>query len=323
MYCCLSCRNEVKISHSDTKGDQCTTAMDFSSTSSKKARAHSEVIPLSRVEGSSFFDRNEVKISHSDTKGDQCTTAMDFSSTSSKKARAHSGVIPLSRVEGSFFFDRLLHTKSTAYDNSAIIFCNLTEVPPLELRGLYNLGFTCYMNATLQCLFSVQTFYTDLLRQNSLLRRMPQSGLLRCFTALMSSKNQCRGEAKKLLQQKVKDALSASAVMFSGNSEQDAHEFLNHCLDQLKEDGEKLVFAGEVLQATSPGISLSKYSCPVVTNMDFQLQYKMTCTGCGDFSVRRELFTMLSISVLPGCSIQDCLDHFFKGSYPPPQEVQL
>ncbi|XP_058887303.1 ubiquitin carboxyl-terminal hydrolase 37-like [Acipenser ruthenus] len=199
-----------------------------------------------------------------------------------------------------------------AYSKSTIILCNLTEVSPLESHGLYNLGFTCYMNATLQCLFSVQTFYTDLLRQNSLLRRMPQSGLLRCFSALMSSKNQCRGEAKKLLQRRVKDAVSASAVMFSGYSEHDAQEFLNHCLVQLKEDGEKLVMAGEELQAGSPGISLSMYSCPVSTNMDFQLQYKMTCTGCGDFSVRQELFTMLSISVLPGCSIQDCLDHYFK-----------
>ncbi|MGH0117515.1 UNVERIFIED_CONTAM: hypothetical protein FKN15_038035 [Acipenser sinensis] len=134
----------------------------------------------------------------------------------------------------------------------------------------------------------------------------------RCFTALMSSKDQCRGKAKKLLQRRVKDAMSASAVMFSGYSEHDAHEFLNHCLVQLKEDGKKLVMAGEELQATSLGISLSMYSCPVITNMDFQLQYKMTCTGCGDFSVRRELFTMLSISVVPGCSIQDCLDHYFK-----------
>ncbi|RXM32080.1 Ubiquitin carboxyl-terminal hydrolase 37 [Acipenser ruthenus] len=100
-----------------------------------------------------------------------------------------------------------------------------------------------------------------------------------CFSALMSSKNQCRGEAKKLLQRRVKDAVSASAVMFSGYSEHDAQEFLNHCLVQLKEDGEKLVMAGEELQAGSPGISLSMYSCPVSTNMDFQLQYKMTCTG--------------------------------------------
>ncbi|MGH0128304.1 UNVERIFIED_CONTAM: hypothetical protein FKN15_001278 [Acipenser sinensis] len=101
----------------------------------------------------------------------------------------------------------------------------------------------------------------------------------RCFSALMSSKNKCRGEAKKLLQRRVKDAVSASAVMFSGYSEHDAQEFLNHCLVQLKEDGEKLVMAGEELQAGSPGISLSMYSCPVSTNMDFQLQYKMTCTG--------------------------------------------
>ncbi|MGH0117663.1 UNVERIFIED_CONTAM: hypothetical protein FKN15_041855 [Acipenser sinensis] len=161
-------------------------------------------------------------------------------------------------------------------------------------------------------LHTKSTAYNNIIFCN--LVKVPPLELRGCFTALMSSKDQCRGKAKKLLQRRVKDAVSASAVMFSGYSEHDAHEFLNHCLVQLKEDGKKLVMAGEELQATSLGISLSMYSCPVITNMDFQLQYKMTCTGCGDFSVRQELFTMLSISVVPGCSIQDCLDHYFKGA---------
>lgn len=63
---------------------------------------------------------------------------------------------------------------------------------------------------------------------------------------------------------------------------QDAHEFLSQCLDQLKEDMEKLnktwktePVAGE---ESSPDISATRvYTCPVITNLEFEVQHSIIC----------------------------------------------
>ena len=84
---------------------------------------------------------------------------------------------------------------------------------------------------------------------------------------------------------------------------QDAHEFLSQCLDQLKDDVEKMnkSWTNESvasssssgvcengLEATSstvkaePGeeVDTSRiYTCPVAVNMEFEVQHTITCKG--------------------------------------------
>lgn len=68
---------------------------------------------------------------------------------------------------------------------------------------------------------------------------------------------------------------------------QDAHEFLSQCLDQLKEDVEKVnksckseSMAWEEPQGTrltdEPDISRI-YTCPVTVNMEFEVLHTITC----------------------------------------------
>uniref|UniRef100_A0A3P8S300 Ubiquitin carboxyl-terminal hydrolase n=1 Tax=Amphiprion percula TaxID=161767 RepID=A0A3P8S300_AMPPE len=215
--------------------------------------------------------------------------------------------------------------------------------PQPPLQGFSNLGNTCYMNAILQSLFSLPSFSSDMLRQSIPWKKVPINALLRRFAHLMVKKDVGCPETKKDLLRKVKSAISSTAERFSGNMQNDAHEFLSQCLDQLKDDVEKMnkswtndaasssssVVSDNGQDATTmssavktePGedVDTSRiYTCPVAVNMEFEVQHTITCKGCGEVVTKREQFNDLSIDLprrkktLPLRSIQDSLDLFFR-----------
>ncbi|XP_054405822.1 ubiquitin carboxyl-terminal hydrolase 37 isoform X6 [Pongo abelii] len=192
-----------------------------------------------------------------------------------------------------------------------------------QLQGFSNLGNTCYMNAILQSLFSLQSFANDLLKQGIPWKKIPLNALIRRFAHLLVKKDICNSETKKDLLKKVKNAISATAERFSGYMQNDAHEFLSQCLDQLKEDMEKLnkTWKTEPVsgEENSPDTSATRvYTCPVITNLEFEVQHSIICKACGEIIPKREQFNDLSIDLprrkkpLPPRSIQDSLDLFFR-----------
>uniref|UniRef100_G3NDF4 Ubiquitin carboxyl-terminal hydrolase 37 n=1 Tax=Gasterosteus aculeatus aculeatus TaxID=481459 RepID=G3NDF4_GASAC len=197
--------------------------------------------------------------------------------------------------------------------------------PQPPLQGFSNLGNTCYMNAILQSLFSLPSFSSDMLRQSIPWKKLPINALLRRFAHLMVKKDVGCPETKKDLLRKVKSAISSTAERFSGNMQNDAHEFLSQCLDQLKDDVEKMNKSWTNEAAASSTSSLGDeadtsriYTCPVAVNMEFEVQHTITCKGCGEVVTKREQFNDLSIDLprrkktLPLRSIQDSLDLFFR-----------
>ncbi|XP_026128389.1 ubiquitin carboxyl-terminal hydrolase 37-like [Carassius auratus] len=200
--------------------------------------------------------------------------------------------------------------------------------PQPPLQGFSNLGNTCYMNAILQSLFSLPSFSNDLLKQGIPWKRVPINALLRRFAHLLAKKDISPPEVKKDLLRRVKNAISSTAERFSGYMQNDAHEFLSQCLDQLKEDVEKInkswknePSAGE--EPPSPRLAEEVdtsriYTCPVTVNMEFEVQHTITCKSCGEVVTKREQFNDLSIDLprrrktLPLRSIQDSLDLFFR-----------
>lgn len=214
--------------------------------------------------------------------------------------------------------------------------------PQPPLQGFSNLGNTCYMNAILQSLFSLPSFSNDMLKQGISWKKVPINALLRRFAHLMAKKDVGCPETKKDLLRKVKSAISSTAERFSGNMQNDAHEFLSQCLDQLKDDVEEMnksltneaaaassssVVGENGQEATSsatktePGeeVDTSRiYTCPVAVNMEFEVQHTIICKGCGEVVTKREQFNDLSIDLprrkktLPLRSIQDSLDLFFR-----------
>uniref|UniRef100_A0A9J8AV04 Ubiquitin carboxyl-terminal hydrolase n=1 Tax=Cyprinus carpio carpio TaxID=630221 RepID=A0A9J8AV04_CYPCA len=200
--------------------------------------------------------------------------------------------------------------------------------PQPPLQGFSNLGNTCYMNAILQSLFSLPSFSNDLLKQGIPWKRVPVNALLRRFAHLLARKDNSPPEVKKDLLRRVKNAISSTAERFSGYMQNDAHEFLSQCLDQLKEDMEKInkswknePSAGEEPQSArlAEEVDTSRiYTCPVTVNMEFEVQHTITCKSCGEVVMKREQFNDLSIDLprrkktLPLRSIQDSLDLFFR-----------
>uniref|UniRef100_A0ABM5F7M1 Ubiquitin carboxyl-terminal hydrolase n=1 Tax=Pogona vitticeps TaxID=103695 RepID=A0ABM5F7M1_9SAUR len=204
----------------------------------------------------------------------------------------------------------------------------LSTHPQQQLQGFTNLGNTCYMNAILQSLFSIQSFANDLLKQNIPWKKIPCNALIRRFTHLLHKKDVCGPDTKKELLKKVKNAISATAERFSGYMQNDAHEFLSQCLDQLKEDMEKLnkTWKNEPVSGEdssqgriSDDLSATRvYTCPVIANLEFEVQHSIVCKMCGETVTKREQFNDLSIDLprrkklLPSRSIQDSLDLFFR-----------
>ncbi|XP_003944072.1 ubiquitin carboxyl-terminal hydrolase 29 [Saimiri boliviensis] len=210
--------------------------------------------------------------------------------------------------------------------------CNEAQVPLDSLsvqlqQGFPNLGNTCYMNAILQSLFAIPSFADDLLTQDVPWEYIPFEALLMTLTQLLVLKDFCSTEIKKELLGNVKKVISAVAEIFSGDMQNDAHEFLGQCLDQLKEDMENLnaiLKTGkergdeDLSSQLHVGNAATKvFVCPVVANFEFELQLSVICKACGHAVLKVEPNNYLSINLhqdtksLP-MSIQNSLDLFFR-----------
>ncbi|KAM9669086.1 ubiquitin carboxyl-terminal hydrolase 26-like [Dama dama] len=202
----------------------------------------------------------------------------------------------------------------------------LDYYPEKLWQGLPNLGNTCYMNAVIQSLFSIPSFADDLLNRSFPWCKIPPDALSMCLAQLFVLRDIYNVNIKKRLLENVKNTISAVAETFSGNKQNDAHEFLGHYLNQMKENMQKLNTIGktevksEKENLPQPFLvgSAAKQAlfCPVITNFEFELLCSITCKGCGHVVPKTELSNYLSINLpqegqaLP-FSIQSSFDLFF------------
>ncbi|XP_003420909.1 ubiquitin carboxyl-terminal hydrolase 26 [Loxodonta africana] len=199
--------------------------------------------------------------------------------------------------------------------------------PDKQLQGFPNLGNTCYMNAVLQTLFSIPSFGDDLLYQSIPWGKVPFSGLILCLAQLLVLRNLYNIRVKEKLLLNIKRAIAAVAKIFSENIQNDAHEFLGHCLDQMKENMKTLQAVWESKcefekrnspqQAFADSAASKVLICPVTTNFEFELKCSITCKACGQVVLKREPSNYLSINLPQGAkgvpmSLQSSLDLFFE-----------
>ncbi|XP_037002241.2 LOW QUALITY PROTEIN: ubiquitin carboxyl-terminal hydrolase 26 [Artibeus jamaicensis] len=198
--------------------------------------------------------------------------------------------------------------------------------PEKLCQGLPNLGNTCYMNAVLQALFSIPPFAYDLLYQSFPWSKIPFDALSTCLSQLLVLKDIYSIKIKKKLLVSIKNAISTVAEIFSDNSQNDAHEFLGHCLDQMKENMEKLnkIWKTKIeseeedssQQASADSAVIKMLVCPIITNFEVELLRSVICEACGQVVLKAEVSNYLSINLPQGrktypLSIQSTLDVFF------------
>ncbi|XP_004401155.1 PREDICTED: ubiquitin carboxyl-terminal hydrolase 26 [Odobenus rosmarus divergens] len=194
-------------------------------------------------------------------------------------------------------------------------------------QGLPNLGNTCYMNAVLQSLFSIPSFADDLLSQDFPWGKISLGALSMYLAQLFVLKNIYNIKIKERLLVHIKKKISTVAEIFSGNIQNDAHEFLSHCLDQMKENMEKLNTIWKMkieseenssAQQVFAGTAATRVLiCPVITNFEFELLRSIICQACGQVVLKTEVSNYLSINLPQGTkalplSIQSAFDLFFR-----------
>ncbi|KAL7885514.1 hypothetical protein AOLI_G00058090 [Acnodon oligacanthus] len=177
---------------------------------------------------------------------------------------------------------------------------SLIRKQQLMNRGLMNLGNSCYMNASLQCLFHAESFCTQLSSQLSNQIHNPSAQLIRCFTDFWWMRESADWRMKASLLMELIEAAAATNPDFSADIQNDAHEFLFHVLGQMQQTGQMLSWKGGVA-----------YECPVQANFGFQLTSIITCGGCGTQRSSEVDFNHLALALSAQGSVKDCLRLFF------------
>lgn len=188
----------------------------------------------------------------------------------------------------------------------------------LKREGFPNLGNTCYMNSILQSVFGIPTFAKDLLTQGIPWEKVSYDDLIMPLSQLLVLKDIRDIEIKGELLTSVKKSISTVADTFSGNEQNDAHEFLSLCLDQLKLNMEKVnaMWDTDDRNACAGPANPKRFVCPVGANFEFELHSSIVCEGCGEATLKTEVSNYLSIDLHHGTkthplSIQKSFDLFF------------
>uniref|UniRef100_UPI003AACF652 ubiquitin carboxyl-terminal hydrolase 37-like n=1 Tax=Centroberyx gerrardi TaxID=166262 RepID=UPI003AACF652 len=170
--------------------------------------------------------------------------------------------------------------------------------------GLPNIGNTCFLNATLQALYSLPSFCADIMGQEALWSPKTKTSLKlqRYFGELYKARQgQSSYHGKRRLLRSVKSSLAVYNEEYKEGFQQDAHEFLMLFLMGMK-------MQGETQQGTS---TTPDYVCPTL-NFEFKLQCVRTCSSCGNKVYQEEEHNNLSLD-LSSC-LTDSLALYFKAS---------
>ncbi|EFC44316.1 predicted protein, partial [Naegleria gruberi] len=106
--------------------------------------------------------------------------------------------------------------------------------------GLKNIGNTCFMNSTLQCLCSIQPIRDYFLSQFKI-NPKKEGNLATQFSALLRSLTSVDDLYTPVNPIDFKRTLNQYTSLFRGNDQQDSQEFLRYVLDGLSEDTNRIV----------------------------------------------------------------------------------
>ncbi|XP_049418110.1 ubiquitin carboxyl-terminal hydrolase 37-like isoform X2 [Epinephelus fuscoguttatus] len=175
---------------------------------------------------------------------------------------------------------------------------------PIDCFGFPNIGQTCYMNASLQSILTLEDFIGGISLMEHVWSSVPEAHLMRSLMDVRDVHSSIDTQVKIPFLQFFKDVVSAQAPDFWDTLQKDAHEFLTAVLEQMR----GLV---PLLQETAAVVG-THYTCPVEDHLVITMENTRTCKSCGAQSVRQEEFTNLSLDLLPGGSVEEMLQEYLK-----------
>ncbi|GAC93630.1 ubiquitin C-terminal hydrolase [Pseudozyma hubeiensis SY62] len=208
----------------------------------------------------------------------------------------------------------------------------------IGLTGLKNLGNSCYMNSTLQCLSAtipLARFLLDGSYKQAINRTNPLGTQGQLATALAGLIHVMWGEKYAFVSPVTfREAMARFAPSFRGYDQHDSQEFLAILLDGLHEDlnyvqtrppaiemteereRELETLPQQVASVKEWKIYRMRNDSLVVDWFQGQFRNKLTCLTCGKTSTTYEAFTYLSLPVVGGkggkVGLEQCLDAFVR-----------
>ncbi|KAF8507957.1 hypothetical protein BU17DRAFT_56970 [Hysterangium stoloniferum] len=207
----------------------------------------------------------------------------------------------------------------------------------IGISGLKNLGNTCYMNATIQCLsatFPFSRFFTDGRWKNAVNMVNPlgsKGNMARAFATLLH--DIWHGDLPYLSPNGFRKSICTFAPQFSGSDQHDSQEFLSFLLDGLHEDLNRVLhkvhidttpdhearlelMPQQVASEQEWKIYRMRNDSIVVDYFQGQFRNRLQCLTCHKTSTTYNPFMYLSLPLPSGrtakTSLEQCLDAFVK-----------
>ncbi|VVC25104.1 Hypothetical protein CINCED_3A014822 [Cinara cedri] len=191
------------------------------------------------------------------------------------------------------------------------------------LRGLLNLGNTCYMNSILQCLSSTEDLvkyfinvYNEFINHESRTKGLVARELSNVIKNLWTTSD------RSFLCHKFKETIGEFKDMFKHYDQQDSHEFLTILLDWLHDDLNEPVDNRIILGASKETGEedwghWTKTNNSIIQQLFYgQQKSTVSCDTCFEKSITFEPFSSLSLP-LPSegnrCTLADCLQLYLNG----------
>lgn len=200
---------------------------------------------------------------------------------------------------------------------------------PMGVIGLRNLGNTCFLNSSLQCL-SATIPLTDYFLGYDYRSEINKNNFLGTGGKLVTayaelSKHMWLGSKSVIEPIDFKKQLQTFAPQFLGYHQHDAQELLAFLLDGIHEDLNRVKERPYVEDRDCDGTNdendavenwknyLRRNKSLIVDMFQGQLRNTCKCLKCGHVNIRFEPFMYLSLPITKACkSIDDCMDLYLK-----------
>ncbi|KAI0628038.1 cysteine proteinase [Trametes polyzona] len=216
----------------------------------------------------------------------------------------------------------------------------VTYWPDLQIgtSGLKNLGNTCYMNSTIQCLSATvpfSRFFTDGRWKSAVNMVNPmgtKGNLANAFANIL--RDMWQGENGTLSPVPFRRSICSHAPQFSGSEQHDSQEFLSFLLDGLHEDLNRILKKPQIVSTPEREAELERLPPQIASEQEWQIyrmrddslvvdffqgQYRnrMECLTCHKTSTTYNTFMYLTLPIPPTrghskVTLQQCIDAFVK-----------